>query len=615
MIHIRRELGAALWETIQGLIPEAKDSLAIQIACMSVTPCQDTAFGDYQNNVAMVAAKAIKPPRNPRELAQQIIDCLQKDARVTRLCDKLETAGPGFINFHLKRALVEEQLSAMTELKDAQGAFSGIVPLPESERKKVVLDFCGPNTAKAMHVGHIRSTFLGDALQRMARAVGFQVITDNHLGDWGTQFGKLIYGYKHFLDRKAAQESPIQEFERLYREANTLSEKDEKVLQEARQELVKLQSGDPENLRIWKEISDLSLLEFQKAFDRLGVKFDYQLGESFYNPMLPEVVSELKRLGIAELSEGAICIFFRENERLKDSAPMIIQKADGAFLYATTDLATVRYRVKEWNADVILYVTDVRQKLHFQQLFLAVNKWRAADLPSWGQDRTLQLEHIVFGTILGPDKKPFKTRSGDTVKLNELLGEAEARALKIVQEKNSDLSADEQQAAARTLGYGALKYADLAQNRELDYLFDWDKLLALQGNTAPYLIYAYVRIQSIFRTTPPPASPSFSLQTPEEVALGKHLIQFGAVVHTVLGTSLSLQSAEGKGKEAGAYRPHLLTNYLYELSSRFSRFYENCPVLKAEEPIRSSRLALCAVTAKTLKKGLDLLGIGTLERM
>jgi arginyl-tRNA synthetase len=344
--------------------------------------------------------------------------------------------------------------------------------------------------------------------------------------------------------------------------------------------------------------------EFNEAYGRMGVKFDHCLGESFYNPMLQKVVDELTRLKLAEESEGAHCIFFRDISELRNAAPMIVQKADGAFLYASTDLATVLYRTTEWKADEILYVTDARQQLHFKQLFAAVERWFAK---RGGEGRTPVMKHVVFGSILGADKKPIKTRSGESIKLSELLDEAEERALKIVQEKNPELSEDEKKQAARVIGIGALKYADLSQNRNLDYVFDWDKLLSLQGNTAPYLIYAYVRIRSIFRKgssgegdgKSPSAPSSFALETNEEQALAKHLIRFGDTVLSVLED----------------YRPHLLTTYLYDLACKFSRFYEACPVLKAGEPTRSERLALCDLTSRVMKRGLGLLGIDTLERM
>ncbi len=588
--------------------PDINLSLGFAGSHLAVVPCHDPRFGDYQSSSAILIAKSLK--LQPREVAQQIVSGLKVDD----FCQKVEVAGPGFINFHLKPEFVAQQLKAMAE--DPSEGIS-TVPNPAC----VVIDFSSPNIAKPMHVGHIRSTFLGDALARIAKVVGYKVITVNHLGDWGTQFGKLIYGYKNFLDHQTLTHSPMSEFERLYKEAHALSEKDPQVLQAVRQELAKLQSGDPENTKIWKEIRKQSVDEFKKAYTRMRISFDHELGESFYHSELSQVVEELKELKIARESQGALCIFFGEpgdsifldepddNLDLKKMAPMIIQKADGAYLYATTDLAAVRYRVREWKADEIFYVTDARQQLHFKQLQAAVQKWvsktHSEQNKIWKKEDDFLfpplIVHIIFGSILGPDKKPIKTRTGEPIKLNDLLDEAETRAFKIVEEKNQQLSEKEKKEAAKVIGIGALKYADLCQNRELDYMFDWNKLLALQGNTAPYLIYAYVRIRSIFRNAnlEPSSTSSLKLSTPEELTLGKHLIQFNDIIHAVF-------------KE---YRPHLLTNYLYELAVKFSKFYEACPVLKAEEPIRSSRFALCDLTARVLKKGLYLLGIETLEKM
>ncbi|MDD2707622.1 MAG: arginine--tRNA ligase [Verrucomicrobiae bacterium] len=582
MISVPDHLAAALREALAGVAsPDEMPAAAINA-------CQDPRFGDYQSNTAMPLAKKLGKP--PREVAGRILERLKVDD----LCEKVEIAGAGFLNFRLKPSFIANQLKAMAE--DPRNGIR-----PAAAPRRMVIDFSSPNIAKAMHVGHIRSTFLGDALARLARAVGHTVITDNHLGDWGTQFGKLIYGYKKMLNPQALAANPVAEFERLYKEAHALSEKDETILTAVRQELANLQAGDAENLRIWKDIASQSLQQFDRAYQRLGVSFDHTLGESFYNPMLKEVVDELLQLGLAEKSQGAACIFFRDNPALKDAAPMIIQKADGAALYATTDLATVLYRVREWKTDEILYVTDARQQLHFKQLFAAVEKWFASK-PSAGQWRPPVLRHVVFGSILGPDKRPIKTRSGESIKLEDLLDEAESRALQIVTEKNPALSGDEKRHAARVIGLGALKYADLCQNRNLDYLFDWNKLLALQGNTAPYLIYAYVRIRSIFRsagTAVQPPSSGFELNTPEEWVLARHLIRFSDTLHEVLEDC----------------RPHLLAAYLYDLACKFSRFYEACPVLKEAEPLRSQRLALCEIAARTLKTGLNLMGIETLEKM
>ena len=410
--------------------------------------------------------------------------------------------------------------------------------------------------------------------------------------------------------------------ERLYKLVNAASEADEKVLEAARQELVKLQGGDAETLRIWREMIALSQKQFDTIYGRLSVKFDHTLGESFYNPRLKPLVDELVAKGIARESEGAIAIFFDDLPQLKEQ-PALIRKSDGGFNYATTDLATLAYRLETWRPDEIIYVTDGRQQLHFQQVFAAFRKWqsvtsegRVTRVPASSGEKSVglselvppkkevKLAHVWFGSILGEDGKPFKTRSGETVKLADLLDEAEERALKIVSEKNPDLPEAQRREIARVVGLGAVKYADLLPNRQSDYVFSWDKMLALQGNTAPYLQYAYTRIKSIFRKSEADLSPvtrhvSLALSAPEEIALGKHLLNFGLTLEAV----------------AEEYRPNFLCNFLYELAGKFTSFYENCPVLKADDATRASRLALCDLTARVLKQGLDVLGIETIEQM
>jgi arginyl-tRNA synthetase len=485
------------------------------------------------------------------------------------------------------------------------------MPVPlQNPARTIVIDFSSPNVAKPMHVGHIRSTGIGDALQRTLRLLGHRVISDNHIGDWGTQFGKLLVGWKRHLDPAALRTDPIAEMERLYKLVNAASETDEKVLEEARLELVKLQGGDAENLHIWREMIALSQKQFDTIYGRLGVKFDHTLGESFYNPRLKPLVDELVAKGIARESEGAIAIFFDDLPQLKEQ-PALIRKSDGGFNYSTTDLATLAYRLEAWQPDEIIYVTDGRQQLHFQQVFAAFCKWQLANSELRTPNSELKLAHVWFGSILGEDGKPFKTRSGETVKLADLLDEAEDRALKIVSEKNPDLPEARRREIARVVGLGAVKYADLLPNRQSDYVFSWDKMLALQGNTAPYLQYAYTRIKSIFRKSDVASflrvdgsahsadSTTLALSAPEETALARHLLNFG----------LSLEAV------AEEYRPNFLCNYLYELAGKFTSFYENCPVLKADDATRASRLALCDLTARVLKQGLDVLGIETVEQM
>ena len=431
--------------------------------------------------------------------------------------------------------------------------------------------------------------------------LGHRVITDNHIGDWGTQFGMLLLGWKHHLKPDALKTDPIGEMERLYKMVNATGEAMETVRDAARQELVKLQSGDEENLKIWHEMIALSEKQFDKIYSRLGVKFDHTLGESFYNPRLKPLVEELVSKGIARESEGALVIFFDDIPSLKEH-PTLIRKSDGGFNYTTTDLATLEYRLKTWQPDEIIYVTDGRQQLHFQQVFAAFRKWQS-QLPS-RNSHLPKLAHVWFGSILGEDGKPFKTRSGETVKLADLLDEAEERALKIVSGKNPDLPEAQRREIARVIGLGAVKYADLLPNRQSDYVFSWDKMLALQGNTAPYLQYAYARIKSIFRKAEETSNiehrtSNIELTAEEEIALAKHLLNFGLTLEAV----------------AEEYRPNFLCNYLFELAGKFTAFYENCPVLKADAAVRDSRLALCDLTARVLKQGLETLGIETVEQM
>lgn len=540
--------------------------------------CQDRSFGHFQTNVAMVAAKQAK--KNPRELASALAEEFRSDPRLL----SVDVAGPGFINFRFTAKALAEVLAPLS---------AGRTPLLEKtgNPRRLVLDFSAPNVAKEMHVGHIRSTILGDALARMLRAKGHEVITDNHIGDWGTQFGKILHGYKQKGCPPLDPLHAVAEMERMYQETHKASQQDPAIEEKAREELKKLQEGDAENLAYWKTFRDLSQQAFDSVYVRLGVVFDHTLGESFYNPSLKAVVQELLDLGVARRSEGAVVVFFDDVPALKDH-PFLIEKSDGAALYATTDLATLRYRKETFKPDTVLYVTDGRQQLHFQQLFATAEKWGIG----------LHLEHVWFGAILGQDRKPLKTRDGAQVKLRELLDEAEERARAILKEKRPDLAGDQAEHMARVIGLGALKYADLSQNRNLDYVFDWAKLLAFDGNTAPYLLNAYVRTRGILRKAGPAALPAealeLSLEQEQELAL--LILDFN--------NALDLAIREN--------RPHHLCAYLYELASQFHRFFEHCPVLKAEtEKQKQSRLALTRLTGDTLKAGLALLGIETLEEM
>ena len=544
-----------------------------------VKPTADPKFGDYQANGIMALAKSAG--QNPRRLAEDVAARLDPAA----IPATWDVAGPGFINFRL-----DPEWLGRTLLTAALDARLGVEPAAAPET--VVIDFSAPNVAKSMHVGHIRSTILGDALARVLRFLGHAVVTDNHLGDWGTQFGLLIVGSRELRDPDAYARDPLAEMERIYRETQTRARSDAGVADRARRELAKLQQGDADNTALWTEFMQVSRQAFERLYARLGVDFDHWLGESFYNPMLADVVRDLREQGIARVSDGAVCVFFDDAD-LAD-APFLIQKRDGAFLYATTDLATIKYRVETFRPDRIVYVTDSRQRLHFRQLFATA--WR------WGYDATL--EHVWFGTILGNDGTPIKTREGEPVKLAGLLDEAERRALEIVRTKNPHLSAAEQARVAQVVGIGAVKYADLMQNRTADYRFGWDKLLALDGNTAPYLQYAYARIRSIFRKGGlddwhPDAGLAVRLEAPEELALAKQMVRFGDVLLEV----------------ERAYKPNLLATFLYELATRFNLFYQSHPVLKAPAEQRPTRLLLSALTARYLRTGLDLLGIETVDAM
>ncbi|MBN2507414.1 MAG: arginine--tRNA ligase [Verrucomicrobia bacterium] len=570
---LRHLLEAALRPAVAAVLPDADLNL------VQVRPCPDPRFGDYQTAAVMALAK--QRHLNPRQLAADV----QARLDVQPWCNHTTIAGAGFLNFHLNPQTVANALAAA-----ARGEHRFFQPTPAP--RTVVLDFSSPNVAKPMHVGHIRSTILGDSLARTLRLLGHRVITDNHIGDWGTQFGMLIVGWKRSLNPAALNRDPFAELERLYQIIHAECRQNPATLEAARAELVKLQAGDDENRRIWQEMIRLSQSQFDTIYGRLGVHFDHALGESFYNPSLPDVVRQLIHQRVARESDGAQVVFFDDDPSLKPH-PAIVQKRDGAFNYATTDLATLDYRLRTWHPDEIIYVTDARQQLHFSQVFHVFRRWHP--------DARVRLAHVWFGSILGEDGKPFKTRSGDTVKLADLLDEAEERAFQVVTAKNPDLSLDQRKEIARVVGIGAVKYADLLPNRQSDYVFSWDRMLALNGNTAPYLQYAYARIRSIFRKgqLAQPPSPAVRLDAPEEMALAKHLLNFGCTLETV----------------AAEYRPNYLCNYLYDLAGLFTRFYESCPVLKADPPARASRVTLCQLTAQVIQQALDSLGIRVLDQM
>lgn len=586
-----KQIESRLQQAVQAVLPDA------EVSSVLVRPCPDPKFGDYQSNALMSVAKVRK--LNPRQLATDVLAKLD----VSEWCEKVEIAGAGFLNFRLKSAALADTLQAAVR---GEHLFFSKAAAPRS----IVVDFSSPNVAKPMHVGHIRSTGIGDALQRIFRLLGHHVVTDNHIGDWGTQFGKLLLGWKQILDRAALERDAIAELERLYKVINAECDAKPERLEEAKQELVKLQAGDTENIAIWQEMIRVSQVQFDTIYGRLGVKFDVTLGESFYNPQLAGVVNDLLQRGIARESDGAVGVFSdgtlppkedmflvnRDGEWVAD--PALVRKSDGGFNYTTTDLATIDYRLKTWSPQEIVYVVDDRQSGHFKKLFVTFARWQPEAF------KKVKLVHVGFGKIMGEDGKPFKTRSGDTVKLGELLDEAEDRAYKTVSEKSAELTEAQRKEIARVVGLGAVKYADLLPNRQSDYVFSWDKMLALSGNTAPYLQYAYARIKSIFRKAEKEGfsyqSSAISLSQPQEFALAKHLLNFGLVLEAA----------------ADEYRPNFICTYLFELAGHFTSFYENCPVLKADSAeIRNSRLVLCDLTACVLKQGLEVLGIEVLEQM
>ena len=624
-----------------------------------IKPAQNAERGDYQANCAMPLRKQLGKPSE--EIAAELV----KSIEVGDLCSKVKVAGPGFINLTLDENWLKSKLTLA--IKDER---LGITPV--ANPRTYVVDYSSPNVAKEMHVGHIRSTVIGDSISNILRFVGHNVITDNHIGDWGTQFGMIIYGYKHFLDTDYYKTSPVKELGRLYKYVRKLMdyhsameecpklaaalEKQNAVLSElqakptpeekkqakaARKELKranekvaelndkiagvnnkitaveglpdikndadahpdirmavltetsKLHSGDQENNQLWSEFVPVCRADIQRIYDRLGIKFDNELGESFFHELLPGVVDNFRSKGLSRVSEGAECVFLEGHE-----APMIIQKSDGAYLYATTDLATIKYRMDHWKPDVVLYVVDFRQGGHFGKLFDAAKLWGYTDT---------NFQHVEFGTVLGDDGKPFKTRSGDTVGLEGLLDEAERRSLEIAKAQNEDLTEEQHQTIARVVGIGGLKYADLSINRTSDYKFNYDQMLALKGNTATYLQYGYARVFGILRKGGID-DPATLRESPVEFILDHPMERALAVSLTKLGESCDESLVD--------YKPNLLANYLYDLSNAFNQFFAQCPVLKAEsEALKTSRLQLCDLTARTLKCGLGLLGIDVVEQM
>ncbi|HHF5319213.1 TPA: arginine--tRNA ligase [Haemophilus influenzae] len=543
-------------------------------------------FGDYQANGIMAAAK--KLGLNPREFAQKVLD----NAQLSDIAEKLEIAGPGFINIFLNPTWLTTEISAALSHKN--------LGIQATNKQTVVIDYSSPNVAKEMHVGHLRSTIIGDAVARTLEFLGHNVIRANHVGDWGTQFGMLI-AYLEKMQNEHASEMELQDLEAFYREAKKHYDEDEVFAEKARNYVVKLQSGDEYCRTMWKRLVDITMQQNQHNYDRLNVTLTEKdvMGESLYNPMLPSIVEDLKKQGLAVENDGALVVYLDEFKKNKDGDPMgvIVQKKDGGFLYTTTDIAAAKYRYETLKANRALVFSDTRQSQHMQQAWLITRK--AGYVPD-----SFSLEHKNFGMMLGKDGKPFKTRTGGTVKLADLLDEAIERATVLINEKNTNLSNDEKEAVIEAVGIGAVKYADLSKNRTTDYVFDWDNMLSFEGNTAPYMQYAYTRIRSIFNktdinSTALLAAP-LTIKDDKERTLAIKLLQFEEAVQTV-------------GKEG---TPHVLCAYLYELAGIFSSFYEHCPILNAEdESIKLSRLKLALLTEKTLKQGLTLLGIKSVEKM
>lgn len=565
---------------LKDLVPDVEPYVAM------IKATQDPKHGDYQANCAMSLAKALG--KKPRDVAQELVERLD----LGDLLDAPEIAGPGFINLRLKASWLAARIHEIAR-DDRLGVTRASTP------KTYAIDYSSPNVAKPLHVGHLRSTIIGDALTRLLRFLGHTVITDNHLGDWGTQFGILLYGYKNLLDRDAYQKDPVRELARIYVEVrNRIGAEDEDearnpIAEACRAETAKLHHGDPENNKLWQEFMPHCLEEIHTIYDKLGIlPFNHEHGESFYNPMLPGVVDSLLEKKVAEPGEGGAIII-----RFSKDNVALVRKRDGAFTYTTSDLATIQYRLEHFRPNAILYVVDFRQSQHFSNLFEAARRWGVTDV---------ELTHVSFGSVLGADKRPIKTREGGAVELGALLDEAIQQGRKIVDANSPEIPEAERAEIAKTVGIGATKYADLCQNRTSDYIFSFEKMMAMEGNTATYMQYAYARNRSIFRKAEiDPASlrhspPTVALDTPQERALALQLLKLEE----------SLLAAIGE------YQPSGVTAYLWDVAKTYSGFFQNCPVLKAEtDALKQSRLLLCDLTARVLERCLDLLGIKTVERM
>ena len=537
-------------------------------------------FGDFQTNFAMVSSKLIG--KNPREIASTLVDNFKEND----IIEKLEIAGPGFINIYLKNNFLNEELK---KVENEKYDFSFL-----NTDKTIIIDYSSPNIAKRMHIGHLRSTIIGDSIKRTLQFLGFHTLADNHIGDWGTQFGKLIVAYKNWLNKKSYEEDPIGELERIYVQFSDEAKKNPALEDEAREELKKLQLGDEENQKLWKEFIDISLKEYNKIYDRLGVNFDYYYGESFYNDMMPAVLEELKEKGIACEDQGALVVFF-ENDKLP---PAIVQKKDGSFLYTTSDLATMKFRKDELNVDEAVYLTDDRQQNHFKQVFEIGEML--------GEPYNYKKTHVVFGIMRFGDGMIFSSRSGNIIRLVDLLDEAKTQVKKVIDEKNPNIPEEEKEKIAEIVGSGAIKYFDLSQNRTSDITFTWDKVLSFEGNTGPYLQYTYVRIMSIFRKL---KEENINVENKDIILENMNGVERELAVELLRFPQTVVKSYE-------SYRPNIIADYLFDIAKLFNNFYNSNSILKEEnKKVMDARILLAEKTAFILKQGLGLLGINTVDRM
>ena len=570
MLRIEKYIEEVFYNAIHKAFPEK------EVKPLEITIATNEKFGDFQTNFAMMNSKIIGG--NPKKIAEELVNNIPEN----EVIEKLEIAGPGFINIFLKDSFVSKYVGLMTSEKyefkelDTHG--------------DIIIDYSSPNIAKRMHIGHLRSTIIGDSVKRLCNFLGYHTVADNHIGDWGTQFGKLIVGYHNWLDKEAYEKNPIEELERVYVEFTKQSEEHPELEDIAREELKKLQDGDEENYKLWQEFIKVSLQEYNKLYTRMGIHFDTYYGESFYHPIMPSVVEELVEKGLAVEDQGAKVVFFDEKDNLH---PCIVQKKDGAFLYSTSDIATIKFRRENYDVNKIIYLTDERQQDHFKQFF------KITEMLGWDIEKV----HIWFGIMRFADGV-FSTRKGNVIRLEQLLDEGRKRALEIIEEKNPNLSAEEKDNIAEVVGVGAIKYADLSQNRQSPIIFEWDKILSFEGNTAPYLQYSYARIQSILRKAEEigkPLNEKFDMTITEKA-------ERNLATYLTLFPTMALRAGE-------AYKPNLLTDYLFELAKKFNTFYNSCPILNQEDDVLFSRLVLIDRVAKTLKTGLDLLGINTVNRM